>query len=246
VAVRILEVRRFQSRCREQIAGVIAEPAERVQERTKVPDRLRGRRTRFPGAGAKCQFFDARRHGFRRPPAADSGTANDSPKEADMRSSLIANLVLISSSVLALAAPWAQADKAPHLDPAITRVADAYVAAVLKGDPAAVAPFFREDGVLMPDCAPRAAGRAAVEDSYRHMFGGPGRLVRFTLDHAESRIEGGLAFDAGTSRQTISRGPNVPPLELAGKYLVVLKQTGGEWKIAYLIYNGDQPMPGAP
>jgi uncharacterized protein (TIGR02246 family) len=163
-----------------------------------------------------------------------------------MRSSLIANLFLISSTVLALAAPWAQADKAPRLDPAITKVADAYVAAVLEGDAAAVARFFREDGVLMPDCAPRAAGRAAVEESYRHLFGGPGRFVRFTLDHAESRVEGNVAFDAGTSKQTISRGPNLPPLELVGKYLVVLKRTGGEWKIAYLIYNGDQPMPGTP
>ena len=98
----------------------------------------------------------------------------------------------------------------------------------------------------MPNCAPRAAGRAAVEEYYRHMFEGPGRIVGFTLDHAESRIEGDLAYDAGTSKQTISRGPDLPPLELVGKYLVVLKRTGGEWKIAYPIYNGDQPMPGAP
>lgn len=163
-----------------------------------------------------------------------------------MKTFQIAKTTLISGALLVLSPLHAGTAKGPGPDPAITKVADAYVAAVLKGDSAAVARFYREDGVLMPDCAPRAAGRAAVEESYRHMFGGPGRLAGFTLDHAESRIEGDLAFDAGTSRQTISRGPNLPPLELAGKYLVVLKRTGGEWKIAYLIYNGDQPMPGAP
>ncbi len=163
-----------------------------------------------------------------------------------MRSSLIANLVLISSSVLALAAPWAQADKAPRLDPALTKVADAYVAAVLKGDAAAVARVFREDGVEMPTCAPRAAGRAAVEAYYRHLFEGPGKIVGFTLDHAETHVEGNLAYITGASKQTISRGPAAPPLEVVGKYLVVLKRTGGDWKVAYAIYNGDQPMPGAP
>ena len=163
-----------------------------------------------------------------------------------MRSSLIANLFLIASTVLALAAPWAQADKTPRLDPALTKVADAYIAAVLKGDAAAVARIFREDGVEMPNCAPRAAGRAAVEGYYRHLFEGPGRIVGFTLDHAETHVEGNLAYLTGASRQTISRGPTLAPLEFVGKYLVVLKRTAGEWKVAYAIYNGDQPMPGAP
>ena len=163
-----------------------------------------------------------------------------------MRTSLIAQLALISSTVLALSAPWARADKAPHLDPAITQAADAFVAAVLRGDAAAVSQLYLEDGVEMPNCAPRASGRAAVEGYYRHLFEGPGRMTAFTLEHWETRIEGGLAYDVGASRQTIDRGPGAPPLAIVGKYLVVLRKSGGAWKVAYAIYNGDQPMPGAP
>jgi len=36
-------------------------------------------------------------------------------------------------------------------------------------------------------------------------------------------------------------------VDVSGKYTVILKRTGGEWMIAYLIFNGDSPskMPAA-
>lgn len=30
-----------------------------------------------------------------------------------------------------------------------------------------------------------------------------------------------------------------------GRYVVILKRTGGEWKVAYIIYKGDCPPPPA-
>jgi uncharacterized protein (TIGR02246 family) len=128
----------------------------------------------------------------------------------------------------------------------VRKVADAYVAAVLRGDATGVARLFTEDGVEMPPCAPRAAGRAAVEQYYRHLFERPGRITAFTLEPGETQVEGDVAYEAGGSRQTISRGPALPPLEIVGKYLVVLRRTGREWRVAYAIYNGDEAPPGVP
>ena len=31
-----------------------------------------------------------------------------------------------------------------------------------------------------------------------------------------------------------------------GKYVVILKRTGGSWKVAYAIYNSDLPPPPPP
>jgi uncharacterized protein (TIGR02246 family) len=156
-------------------------------------------------------------------------------------------------AVLALAAPiFAAAPlrsagaRRPALDPAIMKVEDAFVAAVLRGDAAAVARLYLEDGVELPNCAPRAAGRGAVEAYYRRFFEGPGRITAFTVDPLDMQVAGDLAYVTGVSRHTISRGPSLPPLEIPGKYLVLLRKDGGAWKVAYAIYNGDQPMPGAP
>jgi hypothetical protein len=33
------------------------------------------------------------------------------------------------------------------------------------------------------------------------------------------------------------------PLKDSGKYTVIVKRVGGAWKVAYAIYNSDQPPP---
>ncbi len=125
----------------------------------------------------------------------------------------------------------------PAQDPAIRQVADAYTAAMLAGDAAAAAAVYRDDAVEMPPGVPPIHGRAAIEQYFRGMFGGC-RFTEFTLAHAELRASGDVAFAAGTSRATVT--PNGgPPVTEAGKYVVVLKRTGGAWKVAYSIHNGD-------
>ena len=49
---------------------------------------------------------------------------------------------------------------------------------------------------------------------------------------------GDTAYDVGTYKQTLSMGSGAT-LNDKGKYSVILKRSGGEWKIAYLIYNSD-------
>lgn len=128
---------------------------------------------------------------------------------------------------------------APAQDTAIRQVADAYRAAMLAGDAAAAAGLYRDDAVEMPPGVPPIQGRAAIEQYFREMFGSC-RFTAFTLSHSELRASGDVAFAAGTSRATVT--PNGgPPVEDPGKYLVVLKRTGGAWKVAYSIHNSDVP-----
>jgi len=131
---------------------------------------------------------------------------------------------------------------APPQDPAIRQVADAYAAAMRAGDAAAAAAVYRDDAVEMPPGVPPIQGKAAIEQYFRGMFGSC-RFTEFTLSHTELRASGDVAFAAGTSRARLT--PNGgPPVEDSGKYLVVLKRTGGAWKVAYSIHNSDAANPG--
>jgi uncharacterized protein (TIGR02246 family) len=133
-------------------------------------------------------------------------------------------------------------------DAAVIAVADAYVAAVLKGDAAGVAGLYTEDAVEMAPGMPSAKGKAAIQEHYGKLFGGPGKVTAFTLDHVEARTSGDVGYDVGTYRQAMSPAPPGAPPEDTGKYVVVLKRMGGKWKVAYAIYNSDlaPPPPAAP
>jgi ketosteroid isomerase-like protein len=105
-----------------------------------------------------------------------------------------------------------------------------------------VASLYREDAVEMPPGKPPVPGRTAIEAYYREFFS-TCRFTDFALTHSELRAEGDVGYVVGTSRQTLSPGGGAP-LHDTGKYLVVLKRTGGEWKVAYAIYNVDHvPAP---
>ena len=127
-----------------------------------------------------------------------------------------------------------------QVDPSVVEGADKYLKAVLAGDASAIAAMYGEDAVLMPSECPLLKGRAAIEQYYREWFKGPAKVTAFTFTHLESPVLGDTAFDVGTYRQTLSLGGD-NTVNLSGKYSVILKRSGGELKIAYLIFNSDSP-----
>jgi uncharacterized protein (TIGR02246 family) len=149
-------------------------------------------------------------------------------------------VALLSTSLLAAPPPPPPAPK----DPAIVAVADTYVAATLKGDTAGVVALYTDDAMEMPPNAAPVKGRAAIEQYYRKQFGG-GKPSAFTLEHLESRSAGDIGYDIGTYRQTMTPTGATAPMNDTGKYVVVLHRTGGKWKVAYAIYNSDNPPPPA-
>jgi uncharacterized protein (TIGR02246 family) len=139
---------------------------------------------------------------------------------------------------------WAQeatgAETPAQIDPSVVEGADKYLKAVLAGDPSAVAAMYRQDATLMPSDCPLLRGRAAIEQYYREWFKSPAKVTEFTFTHLESPVLGETAYDVGTYKQAISLRAG-GTLTLTGKYSVILKRSGGEWKIAYLIFNSDSP-----
>jgi ketosteroid isomerase-like protein len=124
----------------------------------------------------------------------------------------------------ALFAPASPAIELPNLatpQPEIVRVANAYVKAMLTSDAAMVAALYQEDAVEMP------------------------KITTFVLTHTESTISGDTAYEVGTYTQRLSSRDGI--VDDTGKYIVMLKRTGGDWKIAYAIHNSDRPsmMPGS-
>jgi ketosteroid isomerase-like protein len=104
----------------------------------------------------------------------------------------------------------------------------------------AITAMFQEDAILMPPNQSLLQGKAAIERFYGGLCHGPVKLTAFTFAHLEARAAGDVAFDIGTYKQTFAVSPG-RTVDDAGKYDVILKRVGSEWKIAYLIFNSDLP-----
>ena len=148
---------------------------------------------------------------------------------------------LTTASTLAGSPQQPTGKGASNIDAAIKAVADEYVKAVLAGDAKAVAALYTEDAVEMPPNHPSVKGRTAIQQYYEKQLAA-GKFASFSLDHMETRAVGDTGYDIGTYRQNVmpQKGQAVDD---RGKFIVVVKRTGGAWRVAYAIYNSDQPPP---
>jgi uncharacterized protein (TIGR02246 family) len=154
---------------------------------------------------------------------------------------------VVLSVALFCAAPAAQGTTAPqeratgNIDQAIRRVADDYVKATLAGDAKAIVALYTEDAVEMPPNQPLVKGRAAIQQYYEKLFASGLKVASFTLNHIETRGVGDTAYDVGTYQQNLTPPGATAASDATGKYVVILKRSGGAWKVAYAIYSGDRP-----
>jgi uncharacterized protein (TIGR02246 family) len=168
-----------------------------------------------------------------------------------MNAIMMAGTIFLTASLAAGAAPLRGGMTPPpgEGDP-LWSVADDYAAGMRAGNAAAVAAVFAEDAVEMPAGVSPIRGKAAIESYYRELFRSC-RFATFTLSHTDSRVAGDIGFLVGTSVLSvlaISPSSGQPPAnEESGKYMVVLKRSGGSWKVAaYAIYNADRPAATGP
>ena len=119
-------------------------------------------------------------------------------------------------------------------DPALNKLAAEWAAAFNARNASKIALLYADDAVVMPPNKPMVKGRAAIEAHFKgEIEQGP---TNFQLNPFESAISGSQAFEVGTTTVSLPGG------EIdRGKYVVVLKRVGNDWKIAYDIYNGDAP-----
>jgi uncharacterized protein (TIGR02246 family) len=97
-------------------------------------------------------------------------------------------------------------------------------------DAAAIAQLYTEDGALMPPNMPIAKGRSAIQQGWTSMLQSPGFDLTFAPEQIQVSTSGDMALDRGTYRLG----------EETGKYVVVWRKIGGEWKVAADIFNSDR------
>jgi ketosteroid isomerase-like protein len=138
-------------------------------------------------------------------------------------------VVLIVSVVLVLTGLALGQSK---IDPTLAKLASEFELAYNAKDAAKIASFYADDAVIMAPGLPIIKGRPSIEAHYlREVAQGATMQVR----PFESQVAGASGFEAGTV--TVTLGSRIDN----GRYVLIYKRVGREWKIAYDIFNSDPP-----
>ena len=166
--------------------------------------------------------------------------------------------MLLLLSVTALVLPACQAREKPANDvtevnsgaavddagdeQAIRGQVDHWLQLVKAKDASGIAEMYAEDGAVMPPNAPIGKGRAAIQRTWASMMRTPGFALTFAPEQIVVSASGDMALDRGTYNLTIA--PDGTTQTDTGKYVVVWRKIGGEWKAAADIFNSDLPASG--
>ena len=117
----------------------------------------------------------------------------------------------------------------------IEKLNDAWTAAFSKGDAAAVAALYTEDAYVLPPGSAMVKGRAAIEAFWRQAAQQMTDAKLTTLDVLP------LGRSAAREIGTVTlKTKSQPPQEVVGKYVVVWRKVGRDWKLATDIWNTDK------
>ena len=125
---------------------------------------------------------------------------------------------------------------------AIRRQVARWLQLVKSKDSAAIAQMYTEDGAVMPPNATIGKGRAAIQQTWASMMNTPGFDLTFAPEQIVLSGSADMALDRGTYRLAIA--PSGKAQSDTGKYVVVWRKVGGEWKAAADIFNSDLPAGG--
>jgi len=165
---------------------------------------------------------------------------------------------LLLLSVTALLLPACQAREKPANDGAEVNSAaavdtagdeqairghvDRWLQLVKAKDASGIAEIYAEDGAVMPPNAPIGKGRAAVQQTWASMMRTPGFDLTFNPEQIVISSSGDMALDRGTYTLTVA--PAGTTQTDTGKYVVVWRKIGGNWKAVADIFNSNLPASG--
>jgi uncharacterized protein (TIGR02246 family) len=117
----------------------------------------------------------------------------------------------------------------------IEKLNDAWTAAFNKGDAAAVVALYTEDAYVLPPGSGMVKGRAAIEAFWRQAAQQMSDAKLTTIDVLP------LGRSAAREIGTVTlKTKSQPPQEVVGKYVVVWRKIGRDWKLATDIWNTDK------
>ena len=116
---------------------------------------------------------------------------------------------------------------------------DQWLQLVKAKDAAGIAELYAEDGAVMPPNAPISKGRAAIQQTWASLMRKPGFGLTFVPEQIIVSSSGDMALDRGTYRLAVA--PDGTAQTDTGKYVVVWRKIGSEWKAAADIFNSDLP-----
>jgi len=125
---------------------------------------------------------------------------------------------------------------------AIRGQVDHWLQLVKAKDAAGIAALYAEDGAVMPPNGPIGKGRAAIQQTWASMMKTPGFDLTFVPEQIMVSSSGDMALDRGTYKLAVA--PKGTAQTDAGKYVVVWRKVGSEWKAAADIFNSDLPASG--
>lgn len=126
---------------------------------------------------------------------------------------------------------------------AILAADQAWEDAALAGDAAALTALYTSDAIVQAPGAPRATGSQAIQELFTGMLEYPISSVTLDTDIVEVAASGDIAYGAGTFTMSGTAADGTEWSD-QGKYMEVLKNVDGEWKIAADIWNSDAPPAG--
>jgi uncharacterized protein (TIGR02246 family) len=142
-------------------------------------------------------------------------------------------MLAFRTSVLALcclAGPALAQDQA-----SIEKLNEAFLGHLKKGDFAALAQMYTEDAVALPAGAAAVRGRSAIQSFWEKAAEGVADFKLTTLDVKTLGPEAAREIGSFTMR---TKSPQ--PQDLVGKYVVVWRKVGSDWKLATDIWNTDK------
>ena len=126
---------------------------------------------------------------------------------------------------------------------AIRGQVDRWLQLIKAKDAAGIAALYAEDGAVMPPNAPIGKGRAAIQQTWASMMQTPGFDLTIVPEQIIVSSSGDMALDRGT--YSLAVAPNGTAQTDTGKYVVVWRKIGNEWKAAADIFNSDLAASGS-
>jgi len=148
----------------------------------------------------------------------------------------IYNFVIVNALCLLLLNCEAPQEDSPLIDEGISKTNEAFMSALTNGDAAGVAAQYTDDAQLLPPNADLVTGKQEIQNAMQGFI--DSGVTSLTLESTEIEGIGNKAYEVG--KYTLTVGEQVVD---NGKYIVIWKKDGEQWKLHRDIFNSSMPLP---